>query len=142
MVLRISIEELSAAEACGSYKENIYGLEIDKRCVEIAVFALALAAWTFPGSGGFRELPTFNIAWCGQSINMKKKDWLAFSGNNNDLKPYLETLYSLFKNASTLGTLIDPMNTFTENSLFVKDLENALKLICEKVNKLNQDKHK
>lgn len=138
--IRISIEELSAAEACELViKENIYGLEIDKRCVEIAVFALALAAWTFPGSGGFRELPTFNIAWCGQSINMKKKDWLAFSGNNNDLKPYLETLYSLFENASTLGTLIDPMNTFTENSLFVKDLENALKLICEKVNKLNQE---
>ena len=32
--------------------DNLHGLEIDARCVEIAVFALALAAWRFPDENG------------------------------------------------------------------------------------------
>ena len=41
-------------------RENLHGLEIDPRCVELAAFALALAAWTgvLPrAQGGYRPLP-------------------------------------------------------------------------------------
>jgi hypothetical protein len=32
--------------------DNLHGLELDARCVEIAVFALALEAWRFPDENG------------------------------------------------------------------------------------------
>ena len=32
------------------------------RCTQIAAFALGLAAWKFPGAGGYRPLPPLNIA--------------------------------------------------------------------------------
>ena len=37
-------------------RENIHGLEIDQRCVELAAFALALTAWRYPDAGGYRPL--------------------------------------------------------------------------------------
>jgi hypothetical protein len=40
---------LSAMDAVDAVlAHNLHGLEIDPRCVEIAVFALALAAWRYP----------------------------------------------------------------------------------------------
>ena len=51
--MRMELEGLSARDACDAvFRENLYGLEIDKRCVELAVFALALAAWSYPNAGG------------------------------------------------------------------------------------------
>ena len=36
--------------------ENIHGLELDQRCVELAAFALALTAWKYPNAGGYRVI--------------------------------------------------------------------------------------
>lgn len=51
--------------------ENLFGLEIDDRCVEIAVFALALAAWTYRDEDGevvgYRPLPRINVACSGRA---------------------------------------------------------------------------
>lgn len=46
--MRMAAEGLSAMDAVDAVlANNLHGLELDARCVEIAVFALALAAWRF-----------------------------------------------------------------------------------------------
>lgn len=70
--LRQKHESLSVSAAVDAVlSQNLYGLELDPRCVEIAAFALALAAWTYPDESGhplgFRPLPGFNLACCGRA---------------------------------------------------------------------------
>ena len=49
--MRMELEGLSAREAVDAVlRENIHGLEMDQRCVELAAFALALTAWRYPGA--------------------------------------------------------------------------------------------
>jgi hypothetical protein len=65
--LRMHDEGMSVQEACDAVlRENLHGLELDHRCTQIAAFALALAAWKFPGEDGetlgFRQLPALHIA--------------------------------------------------------------------------------
>ena len=108
--MRMALEGLSAKEAVDSVlTDNLYGLELDPRCVEIAVFALALAAWTYPATGGYRKLPQMNIACCGLSITQKQKDWVALAGQDERLQQGMEALYLAFKDAPTLGSLLDPL---------------------------------
>lgn len=116
--IRMKIENLSEAEACDLVlHENLHGLEIDKRCVEIAVFALALEAWKYPNTNGFRKLPEMHISWCGQAINMKREDWLELVRGNSMNKIYLDILYDLFKSAPILGSLINPDKVSQKNSI-------------------------
>ena len=50
--MRMAREHLTARAAVDAVlQENLHGLELDPRCVELAAFALALAAWTYPGAG-------------------------------------------------------------------------------------------
>ena len=108
--MRMALEDLTAQEAVSAVlQDNLYGLELDPRCVEIAVFALALAAWTYPGAGGYRKLPQMNIACCGLSITQKQKDWVALAGHDERLQKGMEALYLSFKDAPTLGSLLDPL---------------------------------
>src|SRR5271157_476340 len=45
--LRMHDEGLSVRDACDAVlRENLFGLELDPRCTQIAAFALALTAWT------------------------------------------------------------------------------------------------
>ncbi len=115
--MRMKAEGLSADEAIARVlSENIHGLELDQRCVEIAVFAVALEAWRYPDSSGYRVLPSLNIAWVGQSIKAKKEDWLSLAGDDEHLYYGMEALYNTFKDAPLLGSLIDP------GKLIAKDL--------------------
>jgi len=51
--LRMRDEGLAAKDACDAVlRENLFGLELDPRCTQIAAFALALTAWTYPGPDG------------------------------------------------------------------------------------------
>lgn len=71
--MRIEREQISTREAVDRVlMENIHGLELDQRCVELAAFNLALAAWTTPDAGGYRKLPDMNIACSGQRIRALK----------------------------------------------------------------------
>ena len=64
--IRMAEEGLSAAEAVDAVlRDNLHGLEIDERCCQIAAFALAFAAWTYPNAGGYRPLPELHIACTG-----------------------------------------------------------------------------
>lgn len=61
--MRMEHDHLSAREAVDAVlRENIHGLELDQRCVELAAFALALTAWKYPGAGGY--LPRFAGTEC------------------------------------------------------------------------------
>ena len=107
--MRMELEELSAREAADKVlSENIHGLEIDQRCVALAAFSLALAAWTYPKAGGYRPLPELNIACSGLAINAKREDWLALAEGDVKLRHTLDQMYDMFKNAPVLGSLINP----------------------------------
>ena len=106
------LDEVAAAEAV--LRENIFGLELDPRCTQIAAFALALAAWK---RGGYREIPVPNVACSGIPVQGQLDSWLKLAGDDMRLKAALERLYTLFTNAPDLGSLINPAN-LPQNELF------------------------
>ncbi len=110
--MRMALENLSARDAVDAVlQDNIHGLEIDQRCVELAAFALALSAWTYPGAGGYRVLPEMNVACSGLSVSVAKNAWKEIAQAMPD-KSYLPIalnwMYEAFKDAPTLGSLLDP----------------------------------
>ena len=134
--MRMELEDLTARKACDAVlNENIHGLEIDQRCVELAAFTVALTAWKYPNAGGFRKLPDLQIAWCGQSVNVKKEEWLALAEDDADLKFHLDALYNLFQDAPVLGSLLNPRNSFEEGSIFEKDWDKLSKILLAKLEK-------
>jgi hypothetical protein len=85
---------------------NLYGLELDPRCRQIAAFNLAMTAWRIIGR--HVSLPPMNIACSGLGINAPKASWMALGGDNDLLRDTLAELYTTFQKAPTLGSLIDP----------------------------------
>ena len=74
--MRINSENLSINQAIDAVlKENIHGVEIDQRCVELAAFALAITAWKYPSSDGYRILPNLNLACSGLSLSVSQTEW-------------------------------------------------------------------
>ena len=107
--LRMWEEGLTARDACDAViRDNLHGLEIDPRCTQIAVFAVALTAWNYPASGGHRELPPLNIACSGTPVGTRKEQWLELAGDNEALRGGLGRLHDLFSSAPVLGSLINP----------------------------------
>jgi hypothetical protein len=106
VALRVEEEGLDESVAIPAVIENnLFGLELDPRCTQIGAFNLALAAWR---RGGHCALPAMNIACCGLAPNAKKDDWLRLAGNDDRLQRGMARLYSLFKDAPELGSLINP----------------------------------
>lgn len=119
--MRMTLEELTAQEAVDAVlRENLYGLELDARCVEIAVFALALGAWTYPDAGGYRTLPAINVACSGLGIAQKEAEWLELANGDGRLRAGMKGLYDAFRQAPTLGSLIDPRHG-ARGDLFTAD---------------------
>lgn len=106
VALRVEEEGLDESQAIPAViGDNLFGLELDPRCTQIGAFNLALAAWRH---GGHCALPAMNIACCGLAPNAKKDDWLKLAGNDDRLQRGMGRLYSLFKDAPELGSLINP----------------------------------
>jgi hypothetical protein len=106
VVLRLAEEEqMEAAVVAAVIEGNVFGLEIDPRCTQIAAFNLALAAWR---RIGYSPLPPMNLACSGLAPNASEAEWLNLAGNNERLRKGMEKLYSLFDKASVLGSLINP----------------------------------
>ena len=84
---------------------NLFGLEVDARCTQIAAFNLALAAWRHVG---YCKLPSMNLACSGVAPNTSKAEWMALAGDDERLRNGMERLYQLFDKAEVLGSLIDP----------------------------------
>ena len=106
VALRVAEEIADEAAAVDAViRDNLYGLEIDPRCTQIAAFNLALAAWR---RVGYRKLPAMNLACSGLAPNTSKADWLAIAGKDEKLKNGMARLYRLFQDAPILGSLINP----------------------------------
>lgn len=109
VAMRIELEGLSAREAVdGVLRDNIHGLELDQRCVELAAFALALTAWRYPESGGYRPLPELHLACSGLSVSVAKEEWKQLALDKHNLRIALDWMYDAFKDAPVLGSLLDP----------------------------------
>ena len=107
--MRMQLEGLSAKEAVDAVlRDNIHGLELDQRCVELAVFALALEAWRYPNAGGYRVLPELQLACSGMSIVEAQKEWKDLAKGDEALTEAISWMEDTFKDAPTLGSLIDP----------------------------------
>ena len=104
--LRQAEEDLSPFDAVAAVlRENLYGLEIDGRCVQIAAFAVALNAWRV---GGWQLLPVPQIAWVGAPPPLPRREFIALAGGDADLEYALAALHDLFAQAPVLGTLLEP----------------------------------
>ena len=128
--MRMALQNLSSTEAVDAVlRDNLHGLELDPRCVELAAFSLALAAWTYPGAEGYRPLPEMSLACSGLAPNATKEQWLilaevaAASGGmppdrdlfgvddsllSAPLRNSLDALHDLFSQAPELGSLVAP----------------------------------
>jgi hypothetical protein len=106
VALRGAEEALDEADAVAAViRDNLFGLEIDPRCTQIAAFNLALAAWR---QVGHCPLPPMNLACSGLAPNAKQADWLALAGDDDRMQRGMAKLYTLFEDAPVLGSLINP----------------------------------
>ena len=148
--IRMELEDLSAHDAVDAVlRENLHGLELDPRCVEVAAFALALAAWTYPDAGGYRSLPEMNLACSGLAPNATREQWSALSERaaaagglaperdlfgaddtllSAPLRNSMDALHALFEQAPVLGSLIDPYAL--KAGLFQRDFESIRELFA------------
>lgn len=134
--LRMHDEGLTADQACDAViRDNIFGLELDPRCTQIAAFALAIAAWKYPNSGGYRSLPPLNLACSGQCVTGKKDEWLALANGDEKLRNGMERLYDLFQQAPHLGSLIEPRRE--AGDLFIAGFSELNDLISVALDKEN-----
>lgn len=127
--MRMAAEGLTAMDAVDLVlQDNLHGLELDARCVEIAVFALALAAWRFPDENGDplgvrADMPAPNIACCGLKVGAKSAEWTALVPdhveNADELKNGLRQLHKAFTQAPILGSLLDTSKS--SGDLFTAD---------------------
>jgi hypothetical protein len=136
----MELEGLTADEAIQKVlEENIHGLELDQRCVELAAFAVAFAAWTYPGSSGYRQLPALHIACSGQAIHISDEELIKLSNGNHELYNALEDLRNKFQQAPILGSLIDPKSSMYQNELFSLDWEEVGPLLDSVLRKGQDD---
>ena len=125
--MRMDCEGLTAREAVDAVlRENLHGLELDPRCVELAAFALALAAWTYPDAGGYRPLPALNLACSGLSVGTTKDRWIELAVGHRNLRIALDWLYDEFRDAPVLGSLLNPATTRAAKLLDLPVLATAL----------------
>ena len=107
--------------------ENLFGLELDPRCTQIAAFHLAFAAWRLAGHP--LDLPPLHLACSGIGPQATNDEWLALAEAaaakggmpverdllgaedsllSSSLKRGLAALHEQFSLAPELGSLIDP----------------------------------
>jgi hypothetical protein len=105
--MRAEEEGLDPIEAQDAVlRDNLFGLELDPRCVQIAMMAVALTAWKM--GGGWRELPVPHIACSGIPVKAPVDEWKTLADGDERLENALVRLHILFRDADTLGSLIDP----------------------------------
>jgi hypothetical protein len=123
-------EGISAADAAASVlRDNLYGLEIDGRCVQLAAFAVVLAAWRL---GGWQSLPMPHIAWSGAPPPLPKPQFVALADGNTELARGLASIHDLFRQAPLLGSLIEPTGGDLIDPVRVARVEAMLEPVIER----------
>jgi hypothetical protein len=143
------LDERAAVKA--ALADNLYGLEIDPRCTQVAAFALALASWK--RLGGPEPLPRLNLACSGLAIGLDSEEFLKLAERiaaKRGWKPSIDLLgdgatplesaavkrereglsrlYDLFEKAPTIGSLIDPVRASSD--LFASGYEELAELLA------------
>jgi len=125
--MRVELEGLSASGAIDAVlRENLHGLEIDQRCIELAAFALALTAWRYPGAGGYRPLPELHLACSGLPVAASKEEWKQLGLGRQNLSIALDWMHDTFRNAPVLGSLLNPATTAAAKVVRWEDLAGFL----------------
>lgn len=128
--LRMELEQLDAQQAVDAVlRDNIHGLELDQRCVELAAFAIAISAWKYPNAGGYRVLPEIQVACSGLAINAAKDEWkqlAAHMGGKHNLSIAMDWLHDNFKDAPVLGSLMNPAKSKAAGLVSWQELAEAL----------------
>ncbi len=125
--MRMEEEGLGDTEAADAVlRDNLFGLEIDPRCVQIAAFSLAFAAWKV---GDYRELPPLNVACSGIAVRGQLEVWTRLASHDANMRQTLERLHGLFVNGPDLGSLVDPMNVPVRERMFTPDFEKVAPLL-------------
>ena len=147
--LRMVEERLAPPAAVDAVlRDNLFGLELDPRCTQIAAFNLALTAWTWPGTGGCRPLPPLNLACSGIAPNAARDEWARLAEEAADagglpakrdllgaedtlisapLRNSLGALHDLFAQAPVLGSLSNPRALRAD--LYQDDYESVRELL-------------
>jgi hypothetical protein len=126
--LREREEELPRDRAAvAALEANVFGLELDPRCTQIAAFALAFAAWK--RIGRVRELPTLRVACSGLAIHGDREEWAKLAGEDALLRGALESLHATFAQAPELGSLVDPRRADVGGFKLTFDFEKLLPLL-------------
>jgi hypothetical protein len=128
--LRMAEEGLDAKNAALTViQDNLFSLELDPRCTQIAAFNVAQAAWKIAGE--HFPIPELHIACAGLAPNCTQDQWLTLAetrmspgrrsaSNTHALLPThgreavknaLRDMHDLFSKAPELGSLIDPTAT-------------------------------
>jgi hypothetical protein len=130
--LRCAEEGRTPAEAVAAVlRDNLAGLEIDGRCVQIAAFNLALTGWRIAGAG--TALPTPNVAWVGAPPPLPKAEFLGLANGDAELRRGLEALYELFQQAPLLGSLIEPIGGDLVDPRRVARIEASIDALVERM---------
>ncbi|MCC6426046.1 MAG: SAM-dependent DNA methyltransferase [Phycisphaerales bacterium] len=109
--LRMAEEHLNAKDAAlAVIQDNLFGLELDARCTQIAAFNVAQAAWKLAGE--HFAIPELHIACAGLAPSTTEEQWLKLADSaplhsKGPIKVGLHALYKYFKDAPTLGSLIE-----------------------------------
>jgi hypothetical protein len=121
--MRMEEEGLNAAQAAAAVlRDNLFGLELDPRCLQLAAFNLALDSWK---AGGHQVLPVPNLACSGIAIRGQREDWHRLTSQDDLMRDALDRLYDLFQDAPQLGSLIDPRSA-AEAGLWSVDVDELL----------------
>ena len=135
--MRMEEEGFSEPEAADAVlRDNLFGLEIDPRCVQIAAFSLAFAAWKV---GGYRELPPLNVACSGIAVRGQLDVWTRLADDDANMRQTLERLHGLFVNGPDLGSLVDPINVHIRERMFTPDFGKVSPLLKDALAKEEAD---
>jgi hypothetical protein len=132
--LRMQEESLDIQQATEAVlRDNLFGLEIDPRCTQIAAFNLAMAAWKVqrfePQSASRKRMtlpPMNNIACSGIPLGNSREDWMKSLHEalpDSKLGFYWGQLYDMFSQAETLGSLINPQRFFASGMINDEQLD-------------------
>ena len=136
--LRQIEEGLSPADAVAAVlRDNLHGLEIDERCVQIAAFAVALTAWRI---GGWQTLPLPHIAWVGAPPPLPKREFMALAEGDPELEYALAILHDVFAQAPLLGSLLEPSGGDLFEAEKMREMERLLEPLLAKARRAEPEK--
>lgn len=136
--MRIEEEGLSAGEAAEAVlRENLFGLELDPRCTQLAAFALVFDGWRAELDPKTIIFP--NVACSGVAVGGQLSEWKRLAGEDPDLRHALERLYQMFERASDLGSLIDPTAVTPRDELFSPRYEDVAPMLQRALRRAGDD---